>query len=49
MFETLDDRMKQDAAETSTRRERVMKWVLIVVVSVALFGGLIWGVHFFSS
>ena len=49
MFETLDDRMKQDAAEPSTRRERVMKWVLIVVVSVALFGGLIWGVHFFSS
>ena len=49
MFETLDDRMKQDAEETSTRRERLLKWVLIAVVSIALFGGLIWGVHFFSA
>jgi hypothetical protein len=49
MFETLDEHMKHDAEQTSSTRERIMKWVLIAVVSVALFGGLIWGVHFFSS
>jgi hypothetical protein len=26
-----------------------MKWALIALVSVALFGGLSWGVHFFST
>ena len=49
MFETLDERMKHDDEETSTKRERLMKWVLIAVVSVTLFGGLIWGVHYFST
>jgi len=49
MFETLDERMKHDAEETSTKKERFMKWVLIAVVSIALFGGLIWGVHYFST
>jgi hypothetical protein len=41
--------MKHDDEETSTKRERLMKWVLVAVVSVALFGGLIWGIHFFSA
>lgn len=49
MFETLDEHMKRDDAQASTPRERLMKWALIVVVSIALFGGLIWGVHFFST
>ncbi len=49
MFETLDEHMKHDDEQTSTKGERIMKWVLIAVVSIALFGGLIWGVHFFSS
>lgn len=49
MFETLDERMKHDDEEASTPKQRMMKWALIVVVSIALFGGLIWGVHFFST
>ena len=49
MFETLDERMKHDDAETTTGRERLMKWVVIGVVSVALFGGLIWGIRFLSA
>jgi len=49
MFETLDEHMKRDDAQSSTPRERIMKWILIAVVSIALFGGLIWGVHFFST
>lgn len=49
MFETLDEHMKHDDEATTTPRERIMKWALIVVLAVALFGGLIWGVHFFST
>jgi hypothetical protein len=44
MFETLDDRIKQDEMEVSTPRERLLKWVLVGVVSVMLFGGLYLGV-----
>jgi len=45
MFETLDDRMKQDDKETSTTKERMLKWVLVGIVSVILFGGLYMGVR----
>lgn len=45
MFETLDDRMKHDADEVSTRGERLLKWVLVGIVAVALFGGLYMGVR----
>ena len=40
MFETLDDRMKQDLQETTSPREKYMKWAMTVVVTVLLFGGL---------
>jgi hypothetical protein len=45
MFETLDDRMKQDERETTTSKERMLKWVLVGIVSVILFGGLYMGVR----
>jgi hypothetical protein len=45
MFETLDDRMKQDDKETSTTKERMLKWVLVGIVSIILFGGLYMGVR----
>jgi hypothetical protein len=45
MFETLDDRMKQDDKETSTPKERMLKWVLVGIVSIILFGGLYMGVR----
>ncbi len=40
MFETLDDRMKQDDQESSTLRQRMTKWVLIGIVAIALCGGI---------
>jgi len=40
MFETLDDRMKHDDEEFSTLREYTLKWILVALVSIALFGGL---------
>jgi hypothetical protein len=45
MFESLDDQMKQDARETTTPRERVLKYILVGVVSILLFGGLWMGVR----
>lgn len=45
MFESLDDRMKHDEEEVSTPKERLLKWVLVGVVSVILFGGLYMGVR----
>jgi hypothetical protein len=45
MFETLDDRIKQDEAEVTTPRERILKWILVGVVSIILFGGLYMGVR----
>ncbi|MBI5282930.1 MAG: hypothetical protein HY858_14690 [Candidatus Solibacter usitatus] len=45
MFESLDEQMKHDDDETSTPKERLLKWVLVGIVSVLLFGGLYMGVR----
>ena len=45
MFESLDEQMKHDDAETSTPKERMLKYVLIGVVSIVLFAGLFMGVR----
>ena len=45
MFDSLDEQMKNNDNKVSTSKERALKWVLVLVVSVVLFGGLYWGVH----
>jgi hypothetical protein len=45
MFESLDDRMKQDEREVTTTKERLLKWVVVGVISVIVFGGLWMGVR----
>jgi hypothetical protein len=45
MFDSLDEQMKHDAQRESSRTERVMVWVSVVVVSVLVFGGLYFGVR----
>lgn len=45
MFESLDEQMKHDDDEVTTPRERYLKWLLVGVVSVLLFGGLYMGVR----
>lgn len=45
MFESLADRIREDEHKEVNTRERVMRWVVIVVVSVAAFGGLYYGVQ----
>ena len=45
MFESLDEQMKHDDSETSTPKERMLKWVLTGLVAIILFGGLYVGVR----
>jgi hypothetical protein len=45
MFDSLDEQMKHDDQETTTPKQRIMKWALVAVTSVVLFAGLYLGVR----
>jgi Ni,Fe-hydrogenase I cytochrome b subunit len=49
MFESLDEQMKLDEAKQVSNSERMMRWLFVVVISVLIFGGLYFGVHFMNS
>jgi hypothetical protein len=40
MFESLTDRIKQDEGPPAKIGERLIRWAVIVLVAVLLFGGL---------
>lgn len=40
MFDSLVDRIKQDETSPSANRERVIRWAVVVLISIVLFGGL---------
>jgi hypothetical protein len=44
MFDSLADRIREDEHKEVKTTERVLRWVAVAVVSVALFGGLYYGV-----
>jgi hypothetical protein len=46
MFDSLDDTMKQDGRASTSMKERALVWLAVGVVSIALFGGLYFGVQF---
>lgn len=41
MFDSLDEQMKHDEQLETSRRERIVKWLTVGAVSIALFGGLV--------
>jgi hypothetical protein len=45
MFDSLDERIKHDDAVETSRRERIGKWVMVVILSILLFGGLYFAVR----
>ncbi len=45
MFESLDEQIKLDEHKTVSNTERIVRWALIVLLSVIVFGGLYLGVH----
>ncbi len=44
MFDSLDEQIKHDEQMELSPKERAMHWVAIAVVSVVVFGGLIFGI-----
>jgi hypothetical protein len=40
MFDSLDDKIKEDDKAETSRNERVVKGVVIAALSILLFGGL---------
>ncbi len=45
MFESLDEQIKLDEHKASSNTERMIRWALIVLVSVIVFGG----VYYFTT
>ena len=46
MFEDLDERIKHDTLEESSRKERMLRYIAIGAASILFFGGLIIAVRF---
>ena len=45
MFDSLDEQMKHDEQETTSNKERILRWVMVAIVSILVFGGLYFGVR----
>ena len=45
MFDSLDEQLKVDAHKSTTSTERTLRWVLMVLIALIVFGLLYWGVH----
>jgi hypothetical protein len=45
MFDSLEDQIKHDEREVTSPKERVLRWLMVAVVSVLVFGGLYFGVR----
>jgi hypothetical protein len=45
MFESLDEHIRNDELKALSNRERILRWTLIVLVSVIVFGAVFLGVH----
>ena len=48
MFDSLEEQMKKDEDRVSSRKERIMRYALYVLIAVLLFGGLIFAIHLMS-
>lgn len=45
MFDSLDEQMRLDEHKAVSNRERTLRWLLIVIVSIVIFVGLYFGLH----
>ena len=45
MFDSLTDRIREDEHKEVGQTERIVRWVIMGVVSVVLFGGLYYAVR----
>ena len=49
MFETLEEQIQTDEEKMTTKREKVVRWTLIVVLSIVLFSALYVGIHLITG
>lgn len=49
MFDSLDEQIKSDEHKMTSNSERMFRWLLVILVSVAVFGGLYLAVHFMQG
>ena len=45
MFDSLADRIKQDEHSSVNNTERMVRWIVVAIVTILLFGGLYYGVR----
>ncbi len=45
MFDSLADRIREDDHKEVNQTERILRWVLVAVLSVLIFGGLYMGIR----
>jgi hypothetical protein len=45
MFDSLADRIREDEHKTVNNTERLVRWLVVAVVTLLLFGGLYYGVR----
>jgi hypothetical protein len=45
MFDSLADRIREDQHKEVNTKERLIRWVAVTVLSLAVFGGLYMGVR----
>ena len=48
MFDSLDEQMKQDEKRMVSTKERVMRYAIVAIGSVVIFGAVIAGIHFMN-
>jgi hypothetical protein len=45
MFDSLADRIREDEHSTVNNTERLVRWLVVAIVTILLFGGLYYGVR----
>ena len=45
MFDDLADKMREDDKAAVSNSERMMRWLVVAVISVVVFGGLYMGIQ----
>ncbi len=48
MFDSLDEQMRKDEQRMVSRGERMMRWAIVAISALVIFGGLIAGVYYFT-
>ncbi len=46
MFDSLSDQIKHDLDEQTPKSQRMLEYLIVAAVSIAIFGGLYMGIRF---